>query len=145
MAIVLWRWMLFCRFRWSSSCFYLFPFPVSTAQIIGEFWKNGWSSVSDVAPLVLALYSSYSRYCWRFASGAFRRSGGTLAVPIGGAERSSNAKKKFSQIFFYIHCTSPIGRVWSAEPIVLVQHKEKERIGEAQTHIRSVSSIREIA
>jgi hypothetical protein len=30
--------------------FTLFPFPVSTAQIIGEFWKNRCSGKSDLAP-----------------------------------------------------------------------------------------------
>jgi hypothetical protein len=37
-----------------------FPIPVSTAQIIGEFWKNGCSGVSKVAPIVFALYGSHS-------------------------------------------------------------------------------------
>jgi hypothetical protein len=37
--------------------FTLFLFPVSTAQIMGEFWKNRCSGTSDLAPIVLALYS----------------------------------------------------------------------------------------
>jgi hypothetical protein len=37
--------------------FTLFPFPVSTAQIISEFWKNRCSGTSDLVPIVLALYS----------------------------------------------------------------------------------------
>jgi hypothetical protein len=37
--------------------FATFPFPVSTTQIIGEFWINRWSGASDVAPIVLAPYS----------------------------------------------------------------------------------------
>jgi hypothetical protein len=36
--------------------FSLFPFPVSTAEFIGEFWKIKLSATSDVAPIVLALY-----------------------------------------------------------------------------------------
>ncbi len=39
--------------------FAIFPFPVSTAQSIGELWNNGWSGASDIAPLVLALYSCH--------------------------------------------------------------------------------------
>ncbi len=35
--------------------FTLFPFPVSTAKIMGEFWKNRCSGTSDLAPIVLAL------------------------------------------------------------------------------------------
>jgi hypothetical protein len=37
--------------------FTFFPFPVNTDQIKGEFWKNRCSGTSDVAPIVLALYS----------------------------------------------------------------------------------------
>jgi hypothetical protein len=36
--------------------FTIFPFLVCTAQVIGEFWINMWSTMSDVAPTVLALY-----------------------------------------------------------------------------------------
>ncbi len=36
--------------------FSIFPFPVSTAEFIGEFWKNKRSATSDVAQIVLALY-----------------------------------------------------------------------------------------
>jgi hypothetical protein len=43
--------------------FTIFPFPVSTAEFIGEFWKNKRSATSDVAPIVLALYRI--RY-WRY-------------------------------------------------------------------------------
>jgi hypothetical protein len=38
---------------------------------------------------------------------------------------------KFSGIFFFIRCTLPIGGVRIAGPLVLVQHKENERIDEA--------------
>jgi hypothetical protein len=48
------------RFRLS---FTIFPFPVSTAEFIGEFWKMKRSATSDVAPIVLALYRI--RY-WRY-------------------------------------------------------------------------------
>ncbi len=37
--------------------FAIFPFPVSTVKIIGEFWINRRSGASDVAPIELALYS----------------------------------------------------------------------------------------
>jgi hypothetical protein len=40
--------------------FTIFPFPVSTAQIIGEFWKNRWSSASDIGPIELVLYGCHS-------------------------------------------------------------------------------------
>ncbi len=40
--------------------FAIFPFPVSTAQIIGEFWINRWSGANDLAPIELALYGSHS-------------------------------------------------------------------------------------
>jgi hypothetical protein len=40
--------------------FAIFPFPVSTAEFIGEFWKNKRSGTSDVAPIELALYSCHS-------------------------------------------------------------------------------------
>jgi hypothetical protein len=36
--------------------FTIFPFPVSNAKLIGEFWKNKRSATSDVLPIVLALY-----------------------------------------------------------------------------------------
>jgi hypothetical protein len=43
--------------------FTIFPFPVSTAEFIGESWKNKRSATSDVAPIVLELYRI--RY-WRY-------------------------------------------------------------------------------
>jgi hypothetical protein len=36
---------------------FIFPFPVSTVKIIGEFWINRRSGASNVAPIELALYS----------------------------------------------------------------------------------------
>ncbi len=80
--------------------FAIFPFPVSTVQIIGEFWINRWSGASDVTPIELALDSCHSYYYWRcVAFGANRQSGVTLAAPIGevGLIRSTNMK--FSRIF----------------------------------------------
>ncbi len=78
----------------------IFPFPVSTAQIIGEFWINRLSGASDVAPIEMALYSCHSQYYWRcVAFGANRRSGGTLAAPKGEARRIRSANTKFSRIF----------------------------------------------
>ncbi len=80
--------------------FAIFPFPVSTAQIIGEFWIIRRRGVSDVAPIELALYSCHSYYYWRcVAFGANRRSGGKLAAPKGEAGRIRSANTKFSRIF----------------------------------------------
>ncbi len=42
--------------------FTIFPFLVSTAHVIGEFWKNRRSGASDVAPIVFALYLRHSLY-----------------------------------------------------------------------------------
>ncbi len=40
-----------------------FTILYSTAEFIGEFWKNKRSAMSDVAPIVLALYRiRYRRY-----------------------------------------------------------------------------------
>ncbi len=118
-----------------------FPFPVSTAQIIGEFWRNRLSGTSNVAPLVLTLYSSHSWYYWCcVASSACRQSGETLAMPIGEARRIHSANKKLLQIFF-ICCASPFGRVIIIGPIVLAQHKGNERIGKAWTPICGASPI----
>jgi hypothetical protein len=36
-----------------------FPFPVITAEFIGEFWANKRSATCDVAPTVLALYRMF--------------------------------------------------------------------------------------
>jgi hypothetical protein len=41
--------------------FITFPFLVSTAQFIGEFWKNRYNGTSDVVPIVLAPYRGYSQ------------------------------------------------------------------------------------
>ncbi len=43
--------------------FAIFPFPVSTAEFIGELWTNKRSATSDVALIQLALYKI--RY-WRY-------------------------------------------------------------------------------
>jgi hypothetical protein len=37
----------------------IFPFLVSTAEFIGEFWAKKRSATSNVAPTVLALYSMF--------------------------------------------------------------------------------------
>jgi hypothetical protein len=65
---------------------------------------------------------------------------GAYAAPIGEARRIRSASYKFSQIFF-ICCALPTGGVRIAAPIVLAQHKEHERIGEALTSIRWASPI----
>ncbi len=110
----------------------IFPFPVSTAQFTGEFRTNRRSATSDVAP-------TYWRYIEILL--ALRRSlrlkvkWGAFAVPIGEAQRIRSANYKFHG-FFFIRCASPTSRVRIAAPIVLVQHKEHERIGEVRTSIR---------
>jgi hypothetical protein len=43
--------------------FAIFPFPVSTAEFVGEFWTNKRSATSGVALIQLALY--IIRY-WRY-------------------------------------------------------------------------------
>jgi hypothetical protein len=112
------------------------------AQIIGEFWKNRWSGMNDVAPIVLALYSSPTvdiiGTVWhpaligksRNARCAYRQSG-----------VNSQGQLEVFAVFFFIPCASFISRVWIAGPIVLVQHKGNERIGEAPTSIRRASPI----
>ncbi len=80
--------------------FAVFPFPISTAHIIGEFWKNRWSGAKWHSANRMALYSCLSYYYWRcMAFGANRRSGGTLAAPIGEAGRIRSANMKFCRIF----------------------------------------------
>ncbi len=74
------------------------------------------------------------------AFGANRRSGETLAAPIGEAGRIISANTKFSRIF-YVRCASPISGVRIAAPIVLAQYKDNERIGEARKTIHSASPI----
>jgi hypothetical protein len=59
------------------------------------------------------------------------RSGGTLATPIGEAGRIRSANKKFSRIFFYIRCGSPIDGARIAGAIAFGLHKENKRIGAA--------------
>jgi hypothetical protein len=65
---------------------------------------------------------------------------GAFAAPIGEAQRIRSAKNK---IFadFNIRRASTISGVRIAAPIVLAQHKEHERIGEARTPVRHASPI----
>ncbi len=65
---------------------------------------------------------------------------GAFAAPIGEVRRICSANKKFSQIFF-IRCALPISGERIAAPVVLAQHKEHERIDEAQKTICSASPI----
>jgi hypothetical protein len=69
------------------------------------------------------------------ACGAKRRSGETLAAPIGEAGRICSANMKFSRILLFC-CASPIGGARIVGPIVLALHKGNERIGKARTTIR---------
>ncbi len=75
------------------------------------------------------------------AFGTNRRSGGTLAAPIAEVGRIHSANMKFSRIFFYVRCASPIGGVRIAGQIVLEQHKENKRISEVQKTICNASPI----
>jgi hypothetical protein len=45
--------IFFCK---HSSCFYHFPFPVSTVQRKGEFWNNKGNTTSSAAQIILAQY-----------------------------------------------------------------------------------------
>jgi hypothetical protein len=65
---------------------------------------------------------------------------GAFAVPIGKAWQIRSANKKISRIFF-IRCALPIVGERIAGPIVLALHKRNERIGKAQTTIRSALPI----
>jgi hypothetical protein len=65
-----------------------------------------------------------------------------LAATIGKAGQICSANKKFLRILFtYLRCASPIGGARIAGPIILAQHKENERIGEARITILSSSPI----
>jgi hypothetical protein len=64
---------------------------------------------------------------------------GIFAAHIGEAGQICSANNKFSRIFFC--CASPIGGVQITGLIVLAKLKRNERIGEAQTTIRSASHI----
>ncbi len=76
-----------------------FQFPVSTAEFIGEFWANKRSTTSDVAPIVLALYTVE---CIIGATSLPALKGlKAFAAPIGKARRIRGANKKFLRIFFY--------------------------------------------
>ncbi len=74
-----------------------------------------------------------------------------LTALIGEAgKRSPHLQAKWGEFvapirsfrgFFYVRCASPIGGIPIAAPIVLAQHKENERIGEARETICSASPI----
>jgi hypothetical protein len=73
--------------------------------------------------------------------GCLQAKRGTFAAPIGEAGRIRSTNKKFLQIFFFIHCASPIGGVRIVGPIVLAQHKRNKRIGKAWKTVRSALPI----
>jgi hypothetical protein len=70
----------------------LFLFPVSTAQFIGEFWNNKRSGMSDLAPILLALYNKNNS----FIIGAALR-----PALIGEAGRFRSANNKIFVDFSY--------------------------------------------
>jgi hypothetical protein len=76
--------------------------------------------MSDLAPILLALCR---KYYWRYVALCADR-------PI----------IRFSWIF-HIRCASFISGVRIVAPIVLAQHKEHERIGEARTSMQRASPI----
>jgi hypothetical protein len=63
---------------------------------------------------------------------------GTLATPIGGVKRIHSADKEFLWIFLFA-VLSLINGLKIAVPIILVQHKRHERLGDALTPLRHVS------
>ncbi len=109
----------------------IYPFPVDTAQFIGEFWTDRRSAASDVVPTVLLLFRNVI--------------GATLHPALKGeaghlrrANRQSAANLQCQlEVFadFFIRCASPTGGVQIAAAIVLAQLKGNERIGEERTPI----------
>ncbi len=103
-----------------------FPFPVSTIQFIGMFWKNRCGGMNNVAPIVLAQEDTANII------------GSVLHPALIGKARRLWAKqgefpapiKKFRG-FFFLRCTSPISGVKIAAPIVLTQYKGHKRIDKA--------------
>jgi hypothetical protein len=65
---------------------------------------------------------------------------GAFAAQIGKARHIRSANKLLSG-FLIICCASPFSGARIAAPIVLVQHKEHQRIGQAQTSMRRASPI----
>ncbi len=64
----------------------IFPIPVCTAQLIGDFWTNRQSATSKVAPTALALFGNVI----------------TLHPALKGkAQRICSANQKFSWVFFF--------------------------------------------
>ncbi len=72
--------------------------------------------------------------------------GGNARRTYGRSGANSQRQYEVFADFFYVRCASPIGRVRIIAPIVLAQHKENKRLGEARLTVRSASPIvREIA
>ncbi len=89
-------------------------------------------------PIVLALY--------RIVIGATSISalkGEAGRLCCANRRNASNSQRQYKVFadFFYVRCASPISRVRIAAPIVLAQHKDNERIGEARKTIRSALPI----
>ncbi len=70
----------------------------------------------------------------------FKAERGAFAAPIGEVRRIRSAIKKIFADFSYSP-RSPISGVRIAVPIVLAQHKEHKKIGEARTPVRRASPI----
>jgi hypothetical protein len=82
----------------------IFPFPVSTAQFIGEFWKNRWSATSNVAPAVLVLYRNV---IGATLHPALKGKAGQFAVPIGKVRQifSQRQLEVFADFFYSLGFT----------------------------------------
>ncbi len=91
--------------------------------------------MSDVAPIVLALYTYVAATADIIGAAWHPALKGEADNAHRAYRRIHSANNKFSRIF-YFRSTSPISGVRITGPIVLVQHKGHERIGKAQMPIR---------
>ncbi len=95
-----------------------------------------------------ALRATQRQQYWRYIESiigttsipALKGEAGTFAAPIGEARRICSANNKIF-VIFQNRRASPISGVRIVAPIVLAQHKERERIGKAQTPVRRASPI----
>jgi hypothetical protein len=102
-----------------------FPFPVSTAEFIGEFWANKRNATSDVAP-------TNCRYieCVIGAMSLPALKGEAVRLRCASRRSAANSQRLKDNFrgFFSTRCASPISGERIAAPIVMAQHKENERI-----------------
>ncbi len=81
--------------------FAIFPFPVSTVQIISEFWINRWSGASEVAPnwRYIAATATIIGAAWHSALIEAKRGNAHCTYRRSGQICSAN--KKFSDFFMF--------------------------------------------